>query len=492
MLTFIKKKIFSRGKINNIAHIWLIQSQYDFSEKLVSLNHDSQRENSCEISKGMMNDPKDKGGKTIVFNSSKNEAMTLNENFKTLVRKLKGSWKIILNKEEISPEILEDVALFILPGPREKFTESEFNCLKKFIETGGSILVLLGEGGEKNYHTNINFLLEEYGIMVNNDVVVRTTYYKYFNPKECLVVDGVVNRGVLHAVSQILPQYSDHKIKSLSFVFPFGATLNVARPAITLLSSGSVAFPVNRPVAAVYSTSGFTNKMPGGKLAVIGSVHFLSDQYVDKEDNDKIREIIFKFLTTPEVELNPVDADDPEIADYLMVPDTSMLAERPRVCLQEPTDEIPTDYIKLFSNKLYAIHTSLVPDAMDAYPMLQVKHEPLRLITPQFETPLPLLQAAVFPPSFQELQPPPLELFDLDDAFSSERSRLAQLANKCVVGLTETDEVETDSADLEFFVRECGRILNVIVPGSTDPDAKQILHQIASQVAEYKKLPRND
>lgn len=27
---------------------------------------------------------------------------------------------------------------------------------------------MLGEGGESRYDTNINFLLEEYGIMVNN------------------------------------------------------------------------------------------------------------------------------------------------------------------------------------------------------------------------------------------------------------------------------------------------------------------------------------
>lgn len=40
--------------------------------------------------------------------------------------------------------------------------------LKKYLENGGDILVLLGEGGESRYDTNINFLLEEYGIMVNN------------------------------------------------------------------------------------------------------------------------------------------------------------------------------------------------------------------------------------------------------------------------------------------------------------------------------------
>lgn len=44
---------------------------------------------------------------------------------------------------------------------------------------------------------------------------------------------------------------------------------------------------------------------------------------------------------------------------------------------------------------------------------LGVKHEALRLITPQFETPLPPLQPSVFPPSFRELSNPQLELFDL-------------------------------------------------------------------------------
>lgn len=86
-------------------------------------------------------------------------------------------------------------------------------------------MVLLGEGGETKYETNINFLLEEFGIMVNNgtccisltsslhdffiscslislsapviaDVVVRNVFYKYLHPKEALVSDGVLNRFV--------------------------------------------------------------------------------------------------------------------------------------------------------------------------------------------------------------------------------------------------------------------------------------------------------
>jgi intraflagellar transport protein 52 len=37
-----------------------------------------------------------------------------------------------------------------------------------FITVGGALLVLLGEGGENDFNTNINFLLEEYGMNINN------------------------------------------------------------------------------------------------------------------------------------------------------------------------------------------------------------------------------------------------------------------------------------------------------------------------------------
>lgn len=37
----------------------------------------------------------------------------------------------------------------------------------------------------------------------------------------------------------------------------------------------------------------------------------------------------------------------------------------------------------------------------------------------------------VFPASFRDLPPPEMELFDLDEVFSSERVRLAQITNKC-------------------------------------------------------------
>ena len=37
------------------------------------------------------------------------------------------------------------------------------------------------------------------------------------------------------------------------------------------------------------------------------------DQYLDKEENSKLQEVIFRWLTTDDVSLNSIDADDPEV-----------------------------------------------------------------------------------------------------------------------------------------------------------------------------------
>uniref|UniRef100_V9KLA6 Intraflagellar transport 52 homolog (Chlamydomonas) n=2 Tax=Callorhinchus milii TaxID=7868 RepID=V9KLA6_CALMI len=413
---------------------------------------------------------------TIVFNSSKKELFNTGSGYKSLQKKLRANWKIQSFKDEITEEKLIGVKLWISAGPREKFTAAEFEVLKKYVEDGGDILVMLGEGGESKYDTNINFLLEEYGIMVNNDAVVRNVYYKYFHPKEALISNGVLNREISRAAGKAVPGVMDednngNNLQALTFVYPFGATLSVMKPAVAVLSTGSVCFPLNRPILAFYQA-----KNKGGKLAVLGSCHMISDQYLDKEENSKIMEVVFQWLTTNEIQLNQIDAEDPEISDYTMLPDTAKLSERVRVCLQEG-DENPRDFTTLFDMAVFKLDTTALPKVIDAYEQLNVKHESLQLIQPQFETPLPTLQPAVFPPSFRELPAPTLDLFDLDETFSSEKVRLAQLTNKC------SDD------DLEFYVRKCGDILGISskLP-QDDRDAKHILEHVFFQVVEFKKL----
>ena len=75
----------------------------------------------------------------------------------------------------------------------------------------------------------------------------------------------------------------------------------------------------------------------------------MSDAYIDKEDNSRVKDVILSFLTSDEVSLNKIDAEDPEVSDYTLIPDTSRLSELPRVCLQE-SEEIPPDYTRYQRN----------------------------------------------------------------------------------------------------------------------------------------------
>lgn len=40
--------------------------------------------------------------------------------------------------------------------------------IQNYVDTGGKIIILLGEGGEHEFNTNINFFLEQYGMTINN------------------------------------------------------------------------------------------------------------------------------------------------------------------------------------------------------------------------------------------------------------------------------------------------------------------------------------
>lgn len=422
----------------------------------------------------------------ILFNQSKDEMFSLTNGYKKFQRELKN-WKISTNRDEITLERLLQCRIFVTVAPTKKFSSSEIDTLKRFVSMhSGSVLVLLSEGGESKLNTNINFLLDEFGINVNNDAIVRTSFYKYFNPKEALVPDGILNRAVTELAGKQIEftqtsEKNEAAAQSLSFVYPFGATLNVQKPSIPVLSSGTVCYPIKRPLCALYgcNISASNKKIGQGKMCVLGSAHIFHDNYIDKEENRKLLEAIVKSLTDEQFQLNQIDCEDPDVNEYNHIPHINKISERVKTCLQD-SEDIPRDISKLFDDELFSLDMEHVPKVIRGYQELKIKHEPLPLISPQFETPLPPLKPAVYAPRFYEPEPPMLELFDLDEHFSSEGARLAQLTNKC------TDD------DLEFYIRECGEILGVtrhLQPN--DRNGKGILAYIASRVIEYKCLNMN-
>jgi intraflagellar transport protein 52 len=56
---------------------------------------------------------------------------------------------------------------------------------------------MMAEGGEQKLGTNINAMLEQLGISVNADSVIRRTFFKYLHPKEAFVANGILNQELV-------------------------------------------------------------------------------------------------------------------------------------------------------------------------------------------------------------------------------------------------------------------------------------------------------
>jgi len=438
----------------------------------------------------------------VIFDMSKRCSHTPKNGYKKLYRKLRATYSMGVNKDEIAADVICNAKCLVFGNPRQEFSPAELDVLKQYVEEGGSMLFLFREtDGKKEHETNANLLLEQFGLGVNNDALVRTVYYRYHHPKETLVVDGVMNSSMTKAAlarserqsksksSTIGSDGTDRKKKDkLEFVFPYGSTLAIQKPAVPLLSSGHIAYPLNRPIAGVWQGESMGGSK-AGRVAVVGSADMLGDDWLDKEDNWRIGEQLIGWLTRGGgqgdaeggyADLSKLPPEDgAEVSEYHRLPDTEQLSERLHSCLQVD-DSLPgdgKDFNRVFDETLFGFSTKLIPATVALYDTLNVKHEPLTLIPPQFELPLPPLVPAVFPPAIREPPPPALDQFDLDEHFASEKVRLAQLTNKC------------GNDDLEYYIKEAGEILSVSQQLPQDQrTAKHVLFHIFEKLVNFKKL----
>lgn len=266
---------------------------------------------------------------------------------------------------------------------------------------------------------------------------------------------------------------------SLVFVYPYGLTFNVQRPAIPLLSSGFMAYPLNRPIAAAWECPKVVEHLgrrKQGKLLLIGTAQLFEDAWIDKEENSTLASVIVDYLDH-KLKLNQIDADEPDITDYHHLPDTASLSERLRVAVEQH-EELPRDFTQLFDLETFKIDTDRIPDVVDTYQKLSIKLEPLTLIPPEFQTPLPPVKPAVFDAIHRDPAPPGLDLFDLDEEFAPERVRLSQLTNKC------------KADDVEYYILQAAEVMGVTKklrsPRNRDPRA--LLDYVFRQVVDYKKV----
>jgi intraflagellar transport protein 52 len=233
---------------------------------------------------------------------------------------------------------------------------------------------------------------------------------------------------------------------------------------------------MNRPICAVWEAETMSGDQRG-RLIVVGSVELFGDEWIDKEENAKLCDVLFSWLVGDlEVDMTS-DRADSQLWEYTRVPNIEAMSQNIKPCLQG-MDDLPKDFTKNFNLDMFHFDTRLIPQAVALYETLGVPHDPLTLIPPQFECPLPKLTPATFPPAMREPPPPALDQFDLDEHFAPEGIRLAQLTNKCTGG----------DDDLEYYIAECGEILGVVnqLPFG-ERSAKHIMFHIFKHIVAYKK-----
>lgn len=184
--------------------------------------------------------------------------------------------------------------------------------MKNFVNNGGSLMVLLAESGENAFDTNINFLLEEFGMNINSDSVVRQHYYKYFHPKEvvlngCIVCENMNNELLKVVKKSGNPSLMDEKY-DIELVYPFGATINVISPSNTLITTTTIAYPFNRPVCGYFSNDS------GGQILAIGSGHVFTDKYIVNEHNMYVWDYFITLLVEKSIKFKTKDFNDVEVS----------------------------------------------------------------------------------------------------------------------------------------------------------------------------------
>lgn len=479
----------------------------------------------------------------ICFNLCRKELYNPYKGYKHLSRKLRQTASIEVNKEDVTLNRLINYDIYLFAAPQEPLSDEDMLVIREYIARGGSVVILFGDGHGGQYTYLNNTLDEWMGTTLNEDCVIRTVLHRYLHPKEVCVTNGVVNRAINVAAGKAVPgtttggafhsgggvgggigasggglgrgpittlnrtvlgggdgmanaakssmvqqlqqgslsetEEPEAEARSLVFVYPHGLTFNTTRPSIPILSSGFMAYPLNRPITVVWEspiTAEHLGRKKQGKLMLIGSSQIFEDSWINKEENEKLSTILFDYLNH-NLRLNQIDADEPDISDYHHLPDTASLAERLRVAVEQQAD-LPRDFKKLFSLETFKLDTDKIPDVIDAYGKLGVKLEPLTLIPPEFQTPLPPVKPAVFGPIHRDPMPPALDLFDLDEEFAPERVRLSQLTNKC------------KPEDVEFYILQAAEIMGVTKklrsPRNRDPRA--LLDHIFRQVVQYKKV----
>ncbi|GAV03619.1 hypothetical protein RvY_14015 [Ramazzottius varieornatus] len=348
----------------------------------------------------------------IVFSAGKGEPSIPDKGLRTLANKLRQTWSVETSPDVFESNMLSRSKMVIFAGVTEKFFTAELAILQRFVSVQkGFVVFLVGAETRPEMTANLNVFLEEYGMSINSEAVIKRSFNpKYLIPKEALITDAYLQKMTINNDKASAEQEA--------ILFPFGATLKVGKPAIPLLTTGANCLPAHKAICALYSTP------TSGRILLLTSAHVFHDNFIEKEQNLTLVERLFGLVFAENLpRVLPDEGDLQEWQPYL---DIAELANRVAP-VADISFELPSDLRKVYDSSFDISDLAKIGKVVLAYRQLGLAREPLSLVAPNFQGLYPNLQLAIYPPPFADAPLPPLDFFDFNAEFLSEREKLNQI-----------------------------------------------------------------
>lgn len=347
--------------------------------------------------------------KSIIFFTKQPECFGILEEYLT-----REGWIVRLTSIEdfSSFESNETPKLACFVIPNTAITTVSLKQLEELCDKGHSLIVTSSAEDDKDeaavelVRGSLNALVSKFGVEFNRDCVIRPNLYKSYHPKEVVLRDFIVNRGL----NGTLRKYSSKQISSNDFssetnqlfgedeifkvVYPEGCTIKASDNKLSyiMMTSARYSLPNDQPLCTFY-------KSPNNdcRMIALGSTSILTDQYINQEDNFALIKTLFDFIEDKSFSINISDAKTIETPEYKCecTPDLNVLVDIPAASMEQ-LDTRSKSSLDLVDKKLFSIDSSMLPEIHDAYKELGVTYEPLELIRPSLEYRSLKLKPAVY------------------------------------------------------------------------------------------------
>ena len=190
--------------------------------------------------------------------------------------------------ERLSPDLLKTTDILVIPHPCDgtwekttssnspKFSAEEIEAIEQFVERGGALLVIT-EYENTKYGSNLNELLQPFGLFIENTTVRDREHCVNENPNWVLADiergDGATN--LLHMVNRAC--------------FYTAGSCRIEYPAVRAVCSSSASTPSGAVLVGVAE--------PGqGRVVVVTDSDLFGDEFIESMDHKQLWLNIFYWL----------------------------------------------------------------------------------------------------------------------------------------------------------------------------------------------------